>query len=179
MQKIEYTYIPELGMDKPMFRCERRLATLQVAACASMWEQGNTKGAPEHLERCRGCQVGSQHAGKGEVTQSPLFASQICSRCQRTSMRMVGHNLCVSCYNRQCEMLRGANAKGQPPKLHPPLFPVQVLVSVGGKPKVVKAEKCADTIEVVVAMLRDESKRVLFSFYPKARPKWAQAELWI
>lgn len=90
---------------------------------------------------------------------------------------MVGQHLCVSCWNREREFLLGRNARGAEPKLHPPLYRIQVLARVGERVKTLRRERCVDTDEVIIATLRDESKRVLFSFSPIAKVSWVQQEL--
>lgn len=92
-------------------------------------------------------------------------------------MRLVGHHICVSCWNRQREYLLGRNAKGAAPKMHPKLFAAQVRVLVGGKTRVAKRSLCASVDEVVIGELRDQAKRVLFSFSPMVSVSWVQQEL--
>lgn len=174
---VEYFTIPELGEDKPMFVCSRRQATLQVSACAKMWDEANTKNAPERLERCRGCELGAEHAGAGEISGSPLYGSKICARCHRSGFRLVGGHICVSCWNREREYLIGRNAKGAAPKLHPPIYQAAARVLAGDQLKTVKIARCTSPDEVVVKVLRDEAKRVLFSFSPSTRVSWIQQEL--
>lgn len=176
---IEYFTIPELGEDRPLFRCEALRATMQVSSCKERWEQANAKNAPERLDRCRGCTIGAAHAGVGDATSSPLFSSGICSRCHRKGLRLVGNDKCVSCWNREREYLLGRNAKGAEPKLHPRLVRLEATVMIGKRVATVKRERAVDMTEVVVARLRDESKRVLFAFSSKALSGWAQQELFL
>lgn len=39
-----------------------------------------------------------------------------CTKCNNTAFKLVFGRLCVSCYNRLIEALKGANARGQEPK---------------------------------------------------------------
>ncbi len=160
---VEYFTIPELP-DRQMFRCDRRSATLQVTACSAMWREANQRECPERLERCRGCQVGAEHAGESDVSTCPITGSDICVRCDRGGMRLVRDEICVSCWNREREMLIGRNAKGAPPKMHPPLHAASIRVLAGDEIKVFSTPHCVSTTELIVRALRDCRKRVLFSF---------------
>lgn len=169
LQSIEYFTIPELGEDRPMFRCERRSATLQVSACSQMWRDANHRECPERLDRCRGCQVGAAHSGEGDISTCPITGTDICTRCHRGGMRLVRDEICVSCWNRERECLIGRNAKGSAPKMHPPLHAGSITVMAGDEIKVFSTPHCCSTTELMIRALRDCRKRVLFSF-AGARP---------
>ncbi len=160
---IEYFTIPELP-DQQMFRCEIHRATLRVNACAGMWREANSGECPERLDRCKGCQLGATHAGESDTSTCPITGSDICIRCQRGGMRKVRDEICVSCWNREREWLIGKNAKGVAPKMHPPLYPMSIQVLAGDQVVTVSSKTCVDTTELVVKALRDNRKRVLFSF---------------
>lgn len=148
---------------RPMFRCEKLSASLQVSRCSAMWADANGKGPPpERVERCRGCAVGAAHAGAVDPSGHRLRASGACSRCHRTDLRLIGGNVCVSCQNREYEWVKGRNAKGKFPALHPPLDRRRVTALVGGKVKVVARERTTATLELVVELLRDSPDRVVF-----------------
>lgn len=164
MQKIEYFTYPELP-DKLMFRCDRMQASLQVANCASMWKQANQqRECPENLARCKGCQLGAQHAGESETSTCSITGSDICVRCNRGGMRLVRDEICVSCWNREREWLIGKNAKGVAPKMHPPVYPMEIRVMAGDEVISVGSKHCVSSTELVIKALRDNRKRVLFSF---------------
>lgn len=161
---IQYFTIPELGPDRPMFRCERRSATIQASACATMWRGANDQREPEErFLSCRNCQIGARHAGINQASLSPLRGMSICARCHTGTTRLIRGHLCVSCMNRQYEYLKGRNAKGKTPVRHPTLYQIPLRYSAGGVVKRISMQ-AADSEELVVATLRDERKQVTFSF---------------
>ncbi|MBB3017637.1 hypothetical protein FHR70_000677 [Microvirga lupini] len=173
---VEYFTLEELP-DRPMFRCERRNATLQVSACAGMWSEANGKAAPERLDRCKNCPLGAKHAGVGEISLSPLRGMSICARCHQGTTRLIRKHLCVSCYNREREFNLGRNAKGSAPVKHPPLHNIEIRYQAG---EVLQrlAMPVVSSEELVVAALRDTSKQVTFAFSGK-RPEMPQGELFV
>lgn len=169
MEKIDYFEIPELP-GKPLFRCEKRRASLSAEACAGLWTKGNQKGADDRFWLCKGCQVGAQHAGVGDATLSPIYAAALCARCHRGTTRLIGGHLCVSCYNRSREWIKGRNARGNAPVTHPDLFRMSIRYRVGGAVKVLARDDVAAPIELVVAALRDEPKQVTFGMMSPSSP---------
>lgn len=98
--------------------------TLPVSACADNYRS-------RRYDSCVGCAIGREHAGEEAVgTKSapppPPVVPRMCIRCGQTGMtaeRLIGrlrrvraHTICVSCYNREREVVRGVNAKGATPK---------------------------------------------------------------
>lgn len=169
MEKIEYFEIPEMP-GKSMFRCEKRRASLLVSSCSAMWTEGNRKTCDDRFWLCRGCQIGAKHAGVGDATLSPLYATQICARCGATSMRLIGGHLCVSCQNRQYEYKKGANARGNAPVTHPTLYRISVRYMAGSKVKTKTRDDAASSLELVIGALRDESKQVTFGMVSPRSP---------
>lgn len=163
LPEIEYFTLEELP-GRTMFRCEPRRCTMQVAHCASMWQQANERGAPERLDACRSCQVGAKHAGVEEMSLSPLRGVSICGRCVTGTTRLIRGHLCPSCYNRQLEYVKGRNAKGAFPVMHPKLYPLKVRIRSGGAVKDFGKGDVVDTAELVVSVLRDEGMQAAFSF---------------
>jgi hypothetical protein len=161
---IEYFTIPELP-DKPMFRCERRNATLQVASCASMWKAANSKCNAESNISCRTCPLGAVHAGEGDAVMSHLRGVEICSRCHRVGMRLIGGDICVSCWNRAREVIVGKNARGRKPLNHPPIVPHAITVLTGKSLVTIKRAYAISTDELIIAALRDSTRQVYFSFH--------------
>ena len=148
---------------KPMFRCDRLSASLQVDRCASMWSEANVKGPPpDRVQRCRGCPVGACHAGAQDPSYHRLRGLPVCSRCQRTDLRLIGGNICVSCQNRGYEWVKGSNAKGKFPVCHPPMARRRVTYSAGGVVRSLSREWTVATTELVTELLRDSSSRVVF-----------------
>lgn len=148
---------------RPMFRCTRMSASLQVSSCAQMWRDANASGqASERLFQCRGCPVGAVHSGKADPTFHPLRGTTTCSRCHRGDMRLIGGNICVGCKNREYEWLKGRNAKGKFPARHPALDRRRLAFMRGGRPGVLVRELTASPMELVVELLRDSTQRVVF-----------------
>jgi hypothetical protein len=152
----------ELMPGQPMFRCDRLSASIRVVSCVGMWAEANSQGGvPERLFRCRACPVGAQHSGEGDASYHRLRGVSICARCHRTDLRLIGGNVCVGCKNREYEWVKGKNAKGQFPKLHPVLAKRRVVYAVGGEVRVLVRELTAGTDELVVELLRDSTRRVV------------------
>lgn len=162
MERIEYFELPEMP-GKPMFRCEKRRANLLTSSCSKLWVEGNRKGCDDRFWLCKGCSIGAHHAGVGDSTLSPLFATSICARCGSGATRLIGGHLCVSCQNRQYEYIKGRNARGNAPVTHPTLYRLAIRYRAGGQVKTLDKPNVVDTMELVVAALRDEPKQVTFA----------------
>jgi hypothetical protein len=99
-----------------IFRCIRLRANLTEACCARNFTRAASLS-------CVGCPVGKHHAEGLSVDPKPDVKSRwisqtagTCVRCARHALRLLrGHTICVSCYNREREVLHGANAKGSRP----------------------------------------------------------------
>lgn len=109
-----------------VFTCDRLSCVLTKEACAANYTRTN---APIS---CKGCPIGIAHAGgqryrnePGIHTASELAMGLSCVRCERNALtatryiarfRLVKqHTLCVNCFNREREVVRGSNAKGAKP----------------------------------------------------------------
>lgn len=166
----------QLVPGKQHFRCERQRATLSTEACASMWREGNHENI-ESRAGCKACPIGAMHAGESEASMSQLRGMVLCARCHRGATRLIHEHLCVSCQNRQYEIVKGKNAKGTAPSRLPPLQPRRLWFMAGSTPTVVARKLTADVTELMVAALRDSKQHVRFAFKAMA-PKRAQAALW-
>ncbi|WP_440532559.1 hypothetical protein [Variovorax sp. YR566] len=97
------------------FRCTRLAAELSTASCAAQWKAASTKIGTA----CHSCPVGQCHAlpqGGAVNTSARRDKPRICLRCGRDDLRIVQERgICVSCANRQYEVIRGRNAKGKVP----------------------------------------------------------------
>ncbi len=158
---IDYLTFPELP-GKLCFYCTRRNATLQVTACATQWKLANNKAHNGYSHQCQTCSVGALHAGEGELTMSQLRGKQICARCFRVGMRLIGGDLCVSCWNRQREVFIGINARGNKPIKHPPISPFRAAILCGNKVIQIKRNHAISNDELIVATLRDSTRQVFF-----------------
>jgi hypothetical protein len=159
---VDYFTRPEVP-GRNYFRCERMRATISTEACAGFWRGSNGGG---HCERdtCLRCPIGAMHAGEAQASTSPLRLAPICARCHRPSSRLIGGMRCVSCYNRERELLRGRNAKGTAPVKLTCLARRRVRYMAGDEPCSLVVQHSLDTDELVVAALRDSSNRVRFGF---------------
>lgn len=84
---------------------------LSVASCADSYRRGKTAQAWQTLHHCKGCAIGALHAGEAPPVEKPRYR---CS-CGAQSTRLIQGVLCVSCYNRLAEALKGRNARGKRP----------------------------------------------------------------
>lgn len=162
---IKYFNIPELP-GKTMFHCDRRNATLQVDSCKAIWQAANGK-LPGNAA-CRACPVGAKHAGEGEVSISKLRGTEICARCHRVGIRLIGGDICVSCWNRQRELIIGKNRRGREPKNHPPVAARKISFMVGDKRVTIARTHAITTSELMVSALRDSPRQVFFGFHVEA-----------
>lgn len=167
MAMVEYFERPEIP-GVAAFRCEKLMATLSVASCAKMWRQANHENV-ERLDRCKTCPIGAVHAGETAASMSPFMGQVICGRCQSRPTRLIGKHLCVSCYNRQREYVIGKNSKGSAPSKMRPLARRTVRYFAADEVRTLTLDHSADTVELMVAVLRDQKKRVVFSFNAVSR----------
>ncbi|AKZ26567.1 hypothetical protein ACH51_09595 [Ralstonia solanacearum] len=80
--------------------------------------------------------------------------------------RLIRGMICVSCYNREREALQGRNGKGNAPVLLTAemLGRQKVTYQVGGEVRTKVVERAVDTLEVVMAVLRDEKQTPRFGW---------------
>jgi len=131
---IEYRTLP--GVPGTYFDCPNNLGMLSVKACGSLWSEAMTREAIHDGRRvtCRCCRVGQAHAsgdtvqndGQVEGGRSALLGTKSCARCGRQNGRLVRGAVCISCYNRELEWIKGRNGKGTAPKFVRPVFPASV-----------------------------------------------------
>ena len=109
---------------------------------------------------------------------SPLKGTLTCARCHRTSGRLIGRHVCVSCKNREYEVMRGANAKGTAPVKAGRLDPRRLTFNANGDLRQVRMQVSADMDELIVATLRDSRNRVSFAYNSRPPAAVRQARLW-
>lgn len=95
-----------------LFECSRHPGGLRLTknACAAGW----LRAKKEREGCCFGCPIGGELNGVKVEPAKPTVMFE-CLRCGKSAKRMVYGRLCVSCCNRQYEILRGKNAKGSVP----------------------------------------------------------------
>lgn len=162
---------------KVFFQCDRMRAKLSTTSCASMWRKADEINDGSH-SACRLCPIGAVHAGEVAASMSPLKGSLTCARCHRTSMRLIGKMVCVSCYNRAREAVLGRNAKGKAPVKIGPLDRRAIRYLHGDEPRTLVMTQTVDIDELIVAALRDSKKAVVFAFNSAPPPAVRQARLW-
>lgn len=174
---IEYFEIT--GAPGKYFKCPRYHggATLSVAACAAQWRRASKADdeARIRLHACINCPTGANHAGVPDFTpQNPIKTGKICARCHRTASRIIHGRICVSCVNRQYEIQKGRNARGNKPSQCPTLHNIPVLVCDGDKPAQ-KQFLAVDMIEALLSAMKTAGERVAIGF-KGAQPKPAGGE---
>lgn len=102
-------------VDMDLFTCPRHVGQLRLTktACAAMWEAGRYAPVWDATKRvCHGCEIGRAHAGL-HVSCETIDTSCVC--CHRANRQMVYGLVCISCYNRSLELLKGRTRRGNPP----------------------------------------------------------------
>jgi hypothetical protein len=98
------------GVPGRYFVCSVFRATLGVPSCAGRWTAAQ---GGKRFDACKGCSLGAEHAGHKQSVQAPVTA---CCRCGEPSIRRMIGGLCLSCKNREYEVVKGRNGKGAPPR---------------------------------------------------------------
>lgn len=135
---VDYFTVP--GADLRMFRCEPQDVTLSTRGCADRFlkaqpgERAVRVADRGEASPCRSCPVGAAHAGRDLVHFAREFGSMRCPRCTFGTLRMIGNRLCVSCSNRENEVIKGINGRGNRPKRLPGLLRLPVRIAVDGGP---------------------------------------------
>lgn len=171
-----YTTNPDVP-GKMFFRCDRMRATLSTEACTAMWRKANDLN-DGNCAGCMRCPLGAVHAGEVAASMSPLKGTLTCARCHRGSTRLIGGHLCPSCYNRAREKKYGKNGKGTAPVKIGSIEPRRIRIKHGDEIRVVKYAETIDTMEMVVAALRDSRRKVVFAFNCEAPIALIQSRLW-
>lgn len=190
---IEYREaIPGTGL--LVFDCQKLNASLSAASCAkSFLRQQNFA--------CMGCATGRRHAGRRplplprkhygdfeDIGRFPLAAliAKKCTRCGEAAPRLIANIICIPCYNRQAEVVKGRNGKGRFPRvvaarmrmghalvsyeadLAEAFYPAgQKLTSVGGLPVVEDMGGGGYFLSAVVTDI-EELRRMVSSVAPEA-----------
>jgi hypothetical protein len=161
------------------FECSS-YGSLSTAACARNFIEAPAVMKTGRLRHCVGCAAGRQHAGADAPRSASTPASSIvyriaCCRCRRDARsegtRLIGrlrlvrdHTICVSCYNREREVLVGANAKGAAPKKWVGLFRARAAYLAGTRVVVVPMpDPVVDRIEVGLTMIRRGRRAVAWA----------------
>lgn len=176
---VEYFSVE--GFEGQYFKCAK-YGTMSPGSCAKNFNSAPNAIKVGRLEACVDCCTGAMHAGKKVVAEkSVILYRPVCLRCRRSTrsedcklvgrMRLVRNNtICVSCYNREREVLHGANAKGVAPKKWAGLFrPRLAYVSENRATIEQVATPVIDWAEALLTVVRQGKRDVLFSWAPPAR----------
>jgi len=120
---VTYQTITIGGQETRLFRCATHRADLSPEGCASRHLQARKRGDHDDssgFTLCRTCHIGASHAGLERAM--PAGPKRECVRCGQWSARLVWRLLCVGCYNRQQEVLKGRDRRGNVPRVHVRLF---------------------------------------------------------
>ncbi|MFM2006162.1 MAG: Bordetella phage vB BbrM, partial [Pseudomonadota bacterium] len=113
---VEYQTITIAGQSVRLFRCPTYRCDLSPNACAERFRLAQNltdiAGVGHAAFLCKRCPIGAQHAGK---SIKPRRSHQ-CLRCGSWSPKLVRGLVCVPCYNRQQEVMRGQDRRGHRPK---------------------------------------------------------------
>lgn len=147
---VEYFTIE--GVPGQYFACPRGLGRFAVAHCVRMYGEAISGWSRAERVTCRGCAAGACHAGVH--AESRFALTRTCSRCHRKASRLIRASICLSCYNREREVLIWRNRKGGPPKFCKPIGAVQLQVATPEAVRVEVVERVASRLEAVIAVLR-------------------------
>lgn len=159
---LVYRAIPEMP-GAAFFDCSRLHAGISTTACTSMWKGANEE-RNERYTACRSCFIGATHAGVSNASRSPISGALVCARCARGATRLINGHTCISCYNRERELIRGRNARGMVPTKLAPLAPRTVFYMANGRAKLVRRERTTNSAELIIATLRDALHTVTFAW---------------
>jgi hypothetical protein len=168
---VAYRTIPEMP-GATFFDCSRLHAGLTTRACTDMWRAANQARSERHTA-CRSCFVGATHAGVSNASRSPIRNAMVCGRCGRGATRLIKKHLCVSCANRQYELIKGRNARGMVPTKLAPLAARRVLYMSNGRVHLIRSEHTTNSAELIIATLRDAVHTVAFAWPGVASRPWS------
>ena len=159
-----------------MMRCDRRTMTLTAAGCGRLWSAAQAKHAEGKLEpwegiaTCRTCPIGAKNAGReAEAVFQPAAAlACICPRCDRPAARLINERLCISCYNRDREALRGRDAKGRRPRLCDQLHDERIAVMADGSARIQIVSRVIGPVEAMIHISRNAKAPIAFGWAPAA-----------
>ena len=119
---VTYQTITIGGQESRLFRCASHRADLTPDGCAARHLQARKRGDHDDASGftlCRTCPIGASHAGLNRALPGP---KRECVRCGQWSARLVWKLFCVPCYNRQQEVIKGRDRRGNVPRVHVRLF---------------------------------------------------------
>lgn len=154
------------GVPGQYFDCPYGMGTLSVDACSRSYQMSMSQIGLREGRRvtCRACPVGACHAGvPSEVASASRFLGLgYCSRCHGDARRLIRGSICISCYNREREVLIGKNAKGSRPIYGKAVCgrTMYCVTDAGKNVQVRRMDKVTSQLEAFLSILRTESKAV-------------------
>lgn len=114
------------------FQCTPLHGLLDTRSCGDRWGRAMQPDMEKFI-LCRRCPIGRLHHAEHhpdlqEAVRQPARAP-VCVRCSRPATRMVGGEICPSCFNRFREFLKGRNGRGSVPVNYRPPVPRRVGVA--------------------------------------------------
>lgn len=169
-------YFTREGFPARVFECPQHRVTMMEVSCRAAYKEAKETGRDGRRARCIGCPIGALHSGETiQATSDTGRYGLFCVRCRRTSndctdsrqvgsMRLVRNLVCVSCYNREREVVRKQNAKGGEPRKWAGLRPITVIgVADDGTKTVLTLPMGIDMTEAILTLHR---RTGLTRFYP-------------
>lgn len=144
-------------MQDNYFDCEKLSARLSIQTCAQKYK------AQKEFSVCKTCPIGAKHAGVKIVN---TISRAVCARCFKSASRLIRGAVCVSCYNREREYIKGKNAKGMFPVMAKKVYPVEASYIVDGEIKK-STVMVVDRIELSITILRDNPNGMLMPITQK------------
>lgn len=167
---LSYQTLP--GIPGEYFRCDKLAAEFTTDSCAKRWQGQQTR---DHIGMpCYRCPIGASHANK--AVDHDQYRKFECVRCHQHSHKLVRGLICVSCYNRQQEVLKGQDRRGNPPKAYERLGQVEPApkklvrihlfeiryIPLGTEEVKTYRHQGADRQEAMLAVLRQHAKPPVF-----------------
>ena len=132
---------PHFAPHLELFHCAQQRLDLSREACAGFHLR-------RHTVACARCPVGAHHAGRQAPPQH--LTEHACARCERVGQRIIQGRLCVSCFNRQLELERGRDRKGNAPRFT--LYTADLLI-FGAPPEIGYAREPIDADHMLLSCL--------------------------
>lgn len=191
-------YFTREGFPARVFECPRHRVTMMEVSCKASFEEAKRTGPSGRRAGCIGCPIGALHAGEttpAAGTREQGRGGLFCVRCRRSpedcddprqvgKMRLVRDNLiCVSCYNREREVVRQRNSKGSRPQKWAGLRPITVIgVADDGTKTVMTIPLARDLTEAILTMHRRTGVRMVYAapqapIRGQAQPSWITSTL--
>jgi len=176
---VAYTESP-FAPGLKLFACAPYKATMTTSACALRWEKAqDVRGEDAYrFAHCRRCPIGSEHAGRGVVRYSQHHKTDLCLRCGSGGRRIISNRVCVSCKNREYELRKLKNGRGNLPVelLANPLRAVELIVDVDGEARRIRDRFSSGITETVLMFLKTHTGEISFGRAPGAVQPWEPGE---